>query len=103
MTIRGIASLWRQHREAEFPAERGREIEGIDLVLFDATISGCVDTFVHHGGRLDVQRTAILGRCYRDAHVVVPALTGESRTYFARLESMARQILEALSGDGAEA
>ena len=69
---------------------------GVELVLLDADIAACVSLYVADGGRLDLQRTAILGRCYRDASVS-ELLPSQARDYFARLEHMAAMVLEALS------
>ena len=73
---------------------------GVELVMLDADIAGCVSTFLHKGGRLDLQRAAILGRCYRDVSLVVRELNGTPQAYFAHLERMAAKVLEALSVGG---
>ena len=93
-----LTRLWQMHLEAKYPdGNRGKEVAGIELILLDADIAGCVSTYLAEGGRLDLQRTAILGRCYRDAAVVVSELPSPARDYFARLERMAAVVLEALS------
>jgi hypothetical protein len=93
-----VELLWREHLAADFPPGcRGRDVEGIGLILLDAGIAGCVQTFVELG-ELDPQRIAILGRCYRDAAVVVRALRDEDEhAHFTRLEHLAALTLEALS------
>jgi hypothetical protein len=92
-----LETLWREHQDADFPPRcRGREIDGIDLVMLDADIVGCVDRFI--SGQLDVQYAAILGRCYRDVTLVVRQLRdAEEQVYFGRLERLAAAVLEALS------
>ncbi len=94
-----IRTLWDEHLAAGFPDGcAGEEVAGIDLVLLDADIAGCVQTFVDRGGRLDVRRTAVLGRCYHDAMLVTTSMGSvEAQTYFRRLESLAGAILSALS------
>jgi hypothetical protein len=38
-----IEDMWKEHREAVFPSvSRGRDVDGIDLVMLDADIAGCV-------------------------------------------------------------
>src|SRR4051812_730309 len=93
-----IRRLWRQHQDARYPdGYRGVEVAGVELILLDADIAGCVSTYLHNGGELDLQRAAILGRCYRDAALVVRELNGTPQAYFAHLERMAAKVLEALS------
>ncbi len=96
MTTASIRALWAEHQAAEFPHElAGEEVEGTDLVLLDADIAGCVDTFLADGAPLDPQRLAILGLCYRDASRAVLTLSSPARDHYARLEALARQVLEA--------
>jgi len=93
-----IQNLWEEHRQAGFPgACRGVEIEGTDLVLLDSTAAGCVQTFLARGGELDLGGVATLALCYRELAVVARALQGEARGYFARLESLARLVLQAVA------
>ena len=93
--------MWREHQDAPYPdGYGGVELAGVELVMLGANIAGCVSTYLHNGGRLDLQRAAILGRCYRDVSLVVRELSGTPRAYFAQLERMAGQVLEALSVGG---
>ena len=93
-----LKTLWREHREAVFPPRcRGRELGGIELVMLDADIAGCVERFLATA-ELDAQYAALLGRCYRDASLVARQLTeAHEQVYFARLERLAATVLEALS------
>ena len=96
-----VQALWRQHYGAPFPKGlAGKEVSGIDVTSLDSFATGCIDTFLHNGGKLDLGRTALLGLCYRDLSVALTKLAGERRDYFARLETMARLVLEAVC-DGA--
>ena len=96
-----LRRLWREHQEGPYPeGYRGVEVAGVELVMLDADIGGCISTYLAKGGRLDLQRTAILGRCYRDVALAVRELTGPTRDYFTRLERMAASVLEALSASG---
>ena len=93
-----IERLWRDHQRIRFPQGcAGREIDGIDLVLLDSSIAGCVSTFLARDRRLNGWRLAVLGQCYRDARHVIPMLEPELRKYFERLEVMAGEILQAVA------
>jgi hypothetical protein len=69
--------------------------------MLDADIAGCVSTFLEMGGRLDLWRAAILGLCYRVAALVARTVSEPARTYYGRLERLARLTLETLARDNA--
>jgi hypothetical protein len=60
-----VARLWQEHWDADFPSGlRGAEpVEGIDMVLLDLNIAGCVHTWLDNGGSLDAKRHRILRNC----------------------------------------
>ena len=90
-----IESLWQEYRATPFPKVcRGGEVDGIDFVLLDADIAGCVTTFLESDRSLDLWRTAILGVCYRDVSQVLPQMPAEGRRYFELLEGLARLVLD---------
>jgi hypothetical protein len=92
-----IERLWSDHFFVPFPdGWAGREVRGVDITLLDSYTSGCVSTFLSRDGMLDLWRTAVLGLCYRDLSIVLTELDGGARTYFARLEELARLVLEAV-------
>lgn len=99
-----IVDLWNEHRQKAFPEGcGGKEIKGIDLILLDTNIAGCIHTFIENEHqykyRLDEPRIAILGKCYRDLAIIQPFLTSEEeKEYFTRLDRMAGLILEWLGG-----
>jgi hypothetical protein len=94
-----ISNLWATHRSAGFPVPCPEDPGGVELHLLDGDTAGCISTFLTRGS-LDIRRTAILGRCYRDLALVRPHLSGHARTYFDQLEQMAGLILMALSSSG---
>jgi len=99
-----LRALWNRHRASPFPADlRGSELGGEDLVLLDANIAGCVQSFLATGGRLDDARLAILQGCYRTLCRIEPSLAGEQRAYFGRLREMAQEALRCLEGGLADA
>src|SRR4051794_35336672 len=90
---RSIADLWQENLHTPFPKHfRGRDLNGIDLVMLDANIAGCVQTFVERG-KLNMFQTAMLGLSYRDATFVLPTLNEEGAAYFWRLERLAELVL----------
>ncbi|HVK05766.1 MAG TPA: hypothetical protein VM490_20010 [Armatimonadaceae bacterium] len=98
---RRVEALAREHRDAPFPREvyAIEPMNGTSLVLLDANISGCVDTFLARGYALDLWRTATLGVCFRDVALALasPDLVAEARPYYARLETLAGLVLEVVA------
>jgi hypothetical protein len=95
-----IIDLWKAHCSDTFPGScGGREIEGIDLALLETEAAGCIQSFIAGKGRLDFQRTAILGLCYRDLSIVVGQLDHEAKTYFVCLEEIAHLVLGEIATD----
>ena len=91
-----IEDIWKEHREAAFPSVcRGHDVEGIDVVMLDADIAGCVSTYLRRR-QLDLWRTAVLGVCYRNVTYVLERMPVQSRVYFERLERLARMVLDAV-------
>lgn len=90
-----VRRLWREHARAEFPEGlTGEELAGVDLVMLDADIAGCVTTWLDSSGRLDDGRAALLRACLRDVSRVVPLLDmADELSYFSRLRELARMVL----------
>ncbi|QTD99354.1 hypothetical protein S1361_18530 [Streptomyces cyanogenus] len=86
-----IACLWQEHLDAPFPARlRGAEPGGIDIVLLDATVAGCVSARQNKGGCLDAERNRILRDCVADLDQVLASTTeAEELRYFRRLRRLA--------------
>ncbi|WP_405987952.1 hypothetical protein [Streptomyces sp. NBC_00986] len=86
-----VARLWQEHLDAEFPAAlRGAELQGVDMVLIDAGIAGCMTTWRGNGGFLDVERLRILRHCVTELDTVLPLLTEpEELRYYERLHQLA--------------
>ena len=92
-----IRELWDEHMSTPFPeAYSGKDVSGIDMVMLDADVAGCVDTFLDRGN-LNLFQTAILGLCYRDLNDVIPALNEEGKAYYSRLERLAELVLKAVA------
>ena len=56
-----ISDLWEEHKSAQFPKGfAGKDISGIDFVMVDSDVAGCVTTFLGRGN-LNLYQTAMLG------------------------------------------
>jgi hypothetical protein len=98
-----IQRLWAEHTRTPFPADcRGEQIEGIELVLLDADIAGCVSTFLGSSGRLDDQRIENLVQCKRHIDLVLLQMKEPGLMYFARLRDLAQAVLARLKPSSAE-
>ena len=88
--------LWAEHMSAPFPPRlRGVDIEGVEMVLLDADIAGCVITWLESGGRLDERRRAWLQRSLDDLDRILPRLEdAEEHAYYERLRSVALLALD---------
>jgi hypothetical protein len=92
-----INELWKEHLEAEFPEELyGKDINGIDFVMLDADIAGCVTTFIENGN-LNLYQTAILGLSYQKADFVTPILSEKGAKYFWRLGRLSELLLKSVA------
>jgi hypothetical protein len=92
-----ISELWQEHLTTPFPKGfRAKDVSGIDFVVLDADIAGCVSTFVERGN-LNLYQTAVLGLSYQRASYIVPILNEEGAAYFWRLERLAELVLKAIA------
>lgn len=92
-----IEELWKEHLSVAFPKDyRGKDVSGIDFVMLDADVAGCVDSFLERGN-LNLFQTATPGLCYRDLNYVIPILNDEGRAYYWRLERLAELVLKAVA------
>ncbi|CAK7283688.1 hypothetical protein [Streptomyces misionensis] len=98
--LRDVSRLWEEHRRAVFPADaRGAEPAGIDLVLLDATVAGCVSGWLDGGGSLDAERGRILRDAVTDLGRVLPEITGaDGSRYFRHLRRLAALVSAASPG-----
>ena len=92
-----IRELWNEHKKAAFPkGYPGKDISGIDFVMLDADVAGCVSSFLGRGN-LNLYQTAILGLSYHHLSYVIPIINDEGREYFWRLERLAELVLKAVA------
>lgn len=90
------ARRWRDHLRAAFPAGlRGAERAGVDMVLLDAYVAGCVSTWLNNGGALDTDRHRILRDCIADLDQVLPLLDeADGVHYFQHLRGLAQLVAD---------
>ena len=89
-----VRELWREQSSEAFPDDcRGQAIDGIDLVLLDSTVAGCIDSWIAANGRLDKDRLAILQKCQGCLAAICPLLKGEARRYYEKWVQITRLAL----------
>lgn len=93
-----VSHVWQEHLQAPFPAgQRGAERAGIDLVLLDADIAGCVSTWLSHGGSLDHRRSSVLRRRITDLERILPVLAAtDNAPYWQRLYRLGCLVSESV-------
>ncbi len=90
-----LTKLWEAHRADRFPKElAGKEINGIDLVLLDADIAGCIMTVIGSAGRIDGGKAEILRECLKDLNNVITGLNDNGKRHYERLKRMAELVLK---------
>jgi hypothetical protein len=88
-----VAQLWKAHRDAAFPARlRSTDVAGIEMVLLDADVAGCVSAWLDNGDMDDRRRECLVNR-ERDLARVVPELSGYEASYYQRLLDMTVMVL----------
>lgn len=84
--ISAVAALWNLHLQAAFPARlRNACIAGVEMVMLDADVAGCVTAWLGAGGVLDDRRRDVLRASRQQLAEVNSAVTGNEATYFTRL------------------
>ncbi|OXY91548.1 hypothetical protein [Streptomyces diastatochromogenes] len=86
-----VTLLWQEHLVAPFPPRlRTADPAGVDVVLLDAGIAGCVSVWRKNGGRLDAGRQRTLLHCARELERALPLVTdAEELRYLLRLRRLA--------------
>jgi hypothetical protein len=91
-----VRRLWEEHMAAPFPDCRGEEIDGVDLVLVDADLAGCVMHFLGDRFRDDDFQLRILRQVAGELDRIVPKMSGEAGEYFECDARLAHATLRAL-------
>jgi hypothetical protein len=91
-----IKDLWEEHLATPFPVGFGaKDVNGIDFVMLDADIAGCVSAFISRGN-LNLKQAARLGLCYHDSLFVMSVINEKGQEYFWRLGRLAELVLKAI-------
>ncbi|MEU5721015.1 hypothetical protein [Micromonospora sp. NPDC047738] len=91
--IEAVARLWEAHLRAPFPPRlRGLDIAGVEMILLDADIAGCVSVWLDSNGQLDDWRRTAVASCLRQLDLVQPLLAGQEAAYYRRLRDLAELI-----------
>lgn len=95
-----IRLLYRRHLEMPFPPRlRGEEIEGVDMVMVDADVAGCVDTWLGSSSNLDAGRIRVLRACGDDIDRILPSLDDPDEvTYYSSARDLARAVVAVQKG-----
>src|SRR4051794_19474230 len=95
-----IRRQWQAHLNRAFPARmRGEDIDGVDMVMIDADVAGCVSTWLGSSSALDAARIGILRVCRDELQRVVPKLGDPTeRDYYGGLQKLANAVLDAQQG-----
>ncbi|GAA3455649.1 hypothetical protein [Dactylosporangium matsuzakiense] len=66
---------------------------GVEMVVLDADVAGCVSTWLRNGGNLDDQRRGYLAVCEQQLIRSMPELDGYEAAYYQRLLDMTILVL----------
>ena len=91
---RAVARLWREHLASPFPDRlRGVEPGGVDVVMADANLAGCVVTWQVDRERFDDDLRPVARALLDELDRALPLLTIEAEaSYCARLRELARLV-----------
>lgn len=90
-----VTELWEEHMQAAFPGRlRGADMAGVEMVMLDAGVAGCVSTWLRNGGNIDDQRWDYLATCEQQLIRVIPELNGHEVAYYQRLLDMTILVLD---------
>jgi len=95
-----VRGLQQNHADHAFPPRlRGEVIDGVDMVLLDADIAGCVQVWLDSSANLDAARIGILRTCREEVERVLTILTDPvEREYYTVLRDLANAVLQAQLG-----
>ncbi len=95
-----VRLLQERHHELPFPPRlRGEEINGVDMVMVDADIAGCVQVWLGSSSNLDPGRIAVLRTCRDDVERVLPTLTEPDEVeFYSVLLDVANAVIRAQKG-----
>lgn len=93
-----VAELWKAHSSAAFPGRlRTVDIAGVEMVMLDEDVAGCVGIWLSHGCSIDDRRWEALATRGRQLTRVLPELSGDEAVYYQRLLDMTVLLLDSRS------
>ncbi|SNT65942.1 hypothetical protein SAMN05421812_12939 [Asanoa hainanensis] len=94
-----VRQLWAHCRALPFPdGLRGADFGGVDLVLVDSSVAGCVEGWLERDGQLDAKSWDALGRCLDNLDRMIPLLPRQDAIdYFNTYRTCAQLIWDAPS------
>lgn len=95
-----VRALAAAHRARPFPDCRGEDIEGVELVLVDADLYGCVSHFLGEEWRTDEFQTGVLRAVTADLDRIQGKLPEAWAQYFAEAHDLAHRTLELVMQSG---
>lgn len=92
--LQSIFRLWVRLRQKLFPDNcRGEDVRGIDLVILDSDVAGCVTTFLTRG-QLDERQKEHLYFCDDCLTTVTLELQGYEGWRYRQLKALTSAIIE---------
>jgi hypothetical protein len=88
-----VRALLARHMATPFPDCRGEEIDGVDLVMADADVVGCVLSLVSSDGG-SPHHARILCEVAADLDRVLPVMPAAWSAYFAQVRELAATALD---------
>lgn len=97
-----VRQLATEHASVPFPDCQGETIDGVNLVLLDADLEGCVLHFLGGLTGLDAWQRRILERVSLDLDFVKNRLSPGCTSYFQQAQALAHALLTALGDQGVD-
>jgi hypothetical protein len=95
-----LLGIWKEFRAIPFPPGIGGvRINNHELVWFDASMAGLIQSFINNG-HLDPSGTARLGLGYHDLSEMFGVMSHDANRYFVPLHLAAGLTLELIAASG---
>jgi len=91
--LQNIFRIWVRLRQKLFPSNcSGTDVRGIDLVMLDADVAGCISTFLTKG-QLDQRQKEALYFCNDCLNTVTLELQGYEGWYYRQLKTLTSAVI----------
>ena len=96
--VENLRKLWKEHLSSPFPDEsKGKDINGIELVLLEADIAGCLSGFLGSQGKMEQPKIEILKKCSHDLNSIIDLINTREKSYFIELGKITLATLRLLN------